>query len=225
MGKQESESETEQAKDRDASCSDKSDEAGLGLSGNQSLPYIEYTFHDKKDWLEWRLSHIGASESAAILGVCPFTTKLQLMKRKLGMEKFKPNRATEHGKSLEPVVLEMLSIKFGEKLQEKVLQSRKHTHLVAQIDGLSDNYQFEIKCPYAESSFLKMVSGIPYHYVVQMQHQLLVTGRSKALFAFYYKGHLLTHSLQACPALQSQILDASQQFVASLQKTRESSER
>lgn len=222
MGKQESESEATEASERIASSGDKGDETGLGVSRNQSLPYIEYKFHDSKDWLEWRLSHIGASESAAILGVCPFTSKLKLMKRKLGIEKFKPNRATEHGKALEPVVLEMLTTRLGETLEEKVLQSREHPHLVAQIDGLSENHQVEIKCPYAESSFLKMVESIPYHYVVQMQHQLLVTGRDKALFAFYYKGHLLTHPLEACQTLQSQILDASQQFVLSLQKARES---
>lgn len=195
------------------------------VSEGSCPPYIEYSFHNPKDWLEWRLSHIGASESPAIMGVSPFTTKLQVMKRKLGMEKFKGNRATEHGKELEPVVLEMLSTKLGEKLEEKVLQSRRHEHLVAQIDGLSENYQVEIKCPFAESSFNTMVEGIPYHYIVQMQHQMIVTGRESALFAFYYKGHLLTHSLKACPALQSQIVDLSLQFVASLQKTREANGR
>lgn len=152
-------------------------------------------------------------------------TRFQCLKRKLGMEKFKPNAATEHGKALEPKVREMMEVRLGEKLDELVLQSRKHPHLVAQIDGLGENHQIEIKCPYRESSFIEMVKKIPEHYEVQMQHQMLVTGKEEALFVFYYKGHLLQHPLFACRETQDMIVAETLQFVEDLQTAREANRK
>lgn len=169
------------------------------------------------------MNHIGASETPAIMGHSPFMTRFQLMKRKLGMETFKPNRATEHGKRLEPVVRQIMELRLKEPLPEVVLQSKEHLFMVAQIDGFGVTKQVEIKCPFSETSFNDMVNRIPYHYQLQMQHQMLVSGRKACVFVVYFEGSVISRPYESNPDLQTDILDSCRIFVEDLKQARQGS--
>jgi putative phage-type endonuclease len=90
----------------------------------------------------------------------------------------------------------------------------------ASPDGLvSDDAILEIKCPNA-TTFFKLVvdSEIDKKYYYQMQHQMLVTGRSKAYFFNYYifDGIEYWHEIiverdeKTCELIESRILEAEQ---------------
>ena len=134
------------------------------------------------------MSHIGGSEIAATMHKCPWMTRLTLMRTKLGMEpKVKPNAAMARGSMLEETVRQMCESRLKQRLPSKTLQSKKYPHLVAQIDGLGVSEQIEIKCPYSEIKFSEMAKEIPLHYKLQMQHQMIVSGRESVVFCLYFE--------------------------------------
>jgi len=185
-------SDSEQGKANETQARDSEDNSSQGnnreVSEGANLPYIEFNFHNDEDWLKWRMSHIGGSEIAATMHKCPWMTRLTLMRTKLGMEpKVKPNAAMARGSMLEETVRQMCESRLKQRLPSKTLQSKKYPHLVAQIDGLGVSEQIEIKCPYSEIKFSEMAKEIPLHYKLQMQHQMIVSGRESVVFCLYFE--------------------------------------
>lgn len=205
---------------------DHSEQSGQPVSESPQLPYIEKTFENEEDWLQWRIAHIGASESPALMGESPFQSRFELMRAKLNPNyRQKSSPMMERGKQLEDPVRRLLELRLKEPLPEKVCQSLEHPSLVAQIDGLGEHYQVEIKCPYRQETALKMAQEIPRHYQIQMQHQMLVTGREIVQFAVYFEGVLSVSLCKRDPVLQHKILESCEQFLADLKQAHQASEK
>ena len=73
--------------------------------------------------------------------------------------------------------------------------------------------------------FSEMAKEIPLHYQLQMQHQMIVSGRESVVFCLYFEGCLRLFRYESCPDMQSQILDSSRQFLEDLQQAQEANER
>lgn len=143
------------------------------------------------EWHQWRKGGIGASESAAILGVSPYSTPYQVWLEKTGRVKgFEGNFATERGNDLEGKARAKYELLTMEDMPAALAQHPKFEILRASLDGLrSDNKLIlEIKCPGAESHKMAIEGKVPEHYMIQIQHQLAVTGADAChYFSYSYK--------------------------------------
>jgi putative phage-type endonuclease len=137
-----------------------------------------------EEWHEHRKSYRNASESAAVMGLSPWITPFQLFQIKTG--KTQPAEASapmKHGTEMEPSARTAYEAKTGLIMQPLVMTSGEYS---ASLDGINlrGDLIVEIKCPYkGQSSDLwqSVEAGeIPEIYNVQIQHQLMVSGATKA---------------------------------------------
>lgn len=135
------------------------------------------------DWLTYRLTMRNASETAAVLGVSPWTTPYQLWLLKTGRKQQAVTPAMQHGTALEPVARAAYEEQTGSIMQPLVLQDGAYS---ASLDGmtLEGDLIVEIKCPVRgqDSALWKEVQAgwVPDHYAAQVQHQLMVSGAALA---------------------------------------------
>jgi putative phage-type endonuclease len=135
------------------------------------------------DWLTYRLTMRNASETAAVLGVSPWTTPYQLWLLKTGRKQQAVTPAMQHGTALEPVARAAYEEQTGSIMQPLVLQDGAYS---ASLDGmtLDGDLIVEIKCPVRgqDSALWKEVQAgwVPDHYAAQVQHQLMVSGAALA---------------------------------------------
>lgn len=131
------------------------------------------------EWLTYRNSRRNASESAAVLGICPWTTPYQLWMLKTGKAQPRSNVAMRHGSELEHAARAAYEAQTGQIMQPMVLQAGDYS---ASLDGmtLGGDLILEVKCPFhgvASELWRSLIAGVvPEHYVIQIQHQLMVSG-------------------------------------------------
>lgn len=138
-----------------------------------------------QQWLEYRRTMRNASESAAVLGKSPWMTPYQLWLLKTGRTMTQVTPAMQHGTDLEPAARAAYEVQTGQIMQPLVLKDGAYS---ASLDGINfdGNLLVEIKCPYtgqSSSLWQEAAQGqIPGHYLVQIQHQLMVSGAVLAHF-------------------------------------------
>jgi putative phage-type endonuclease len=141
-----------------------------------------------KEWIEFRHTHVGASDASCIMGVNPWKTKQMLWEDKvLGWEMEMTEKMRE-GTRLEPEAREAYIRLVRVVVVPMVLESSEHPFLSASMDGmtLDMDHAVEIKCG-ASSHRLAKKGEVPEYYVAQLHHQAFVTGL-KSIDYFSYDG-------------------------------------
>ena len=163
-------------------------------------PTIVQLTQGSAEWLTYRQSRFNASESAAVLGVSPWQTPYQLWLQKTGRsEGGKANQAMLRGTELEPAARAAYEDQTGLVMQPLVLEAGRYS---ASLDGmtLDGDLVLEIKCPLrgTRSDLWQDVSvgAVPEHYLVQVQHQLMVAGAQTAHLWVYDGSQGLLHEIQ-----------------------------
>lgn len=174
-----------------------------------------------KEWLDMRRKHIGASDASAILGVSPWKTPLQLWRQKMGLEPETPiTPAMRRGMELEPIARQAFIAKTGIEVKPAVLFNPDYEWQMASLDGFNQDARclVEIKCPNAQTHALAKAGKAPEHYLIQVQHQLCVTGLENA-FYFSFDGHDgAIVEISRDNTLIAQILDAEKDFWRRMQE-------
>jgi putative phage-type endonuclease len=140
-------------------------------------PTIVQLTQGSPEWLAYRREKRNASESAAVLGVSPWTTPYQLWLEKTGKAQTKANAAMRRGTELEPEARAAYEELTGLVMQPLVLQAGDYS---ASLDGmtLEGDLILEIKCPVRGTRsdlWQEVLAGdVPEHYAIQVQHQLMV---------------------------------------------------
>ena len=148
-------------------------------SPSSSSPTILQLAQGSPEWLTYRLGKRNASESAAVLGLSPWTTPYQLWLQKTGRLTQAVTLPMQRGTQLEPMARAAYEDKTGLVMQPLVLEGGLYS---ASLDGmtLEGDLIVEIKCPMrgSQSGLWKdVVAGhVPEYYAVQVQHQLMVSG-------------------------------------------------
>ena len=150
---------------------------------------------DRTAWLLARQTGIGGSDAAAVLGVHPARTALDVYHEKIADPPIdKPaTPPMRRGAALEDIVADLYHDQTGRTLRRvKQKRSRRHSWMIANIDRrITPNAQdrtqgvLEIKCPGLERFAQFKMHGIPYEYLVQMQHYLAVTDWLWGSFAIF----------------------------------------
>lgn len=136
---------------------------------------------DKKQWLEMRRTGIGGSDSAAALGLSKWKTPYQLYLEKIGEAETIETEAMKWGKIHEPQIRQEYANVTGRTVvQSGFMVHPRHHFIVGNVDGLvGDDRVLEIKtAKTAEGWGEQGTDEIPDEYVYQVQHYLLLTGRS-----------------------------------------------
>lgn len=141
-----------------------------------------------------RTKFLGGSDAAAVLGISPWRTPLDLYLDKIQPRIESPeqqdNRTAKlRGKRLEPYICDMLQQEHGVDLVARNLRyiDSEHPFLACEIDALAgDGRNVEIKTVHpfkAKEWGDELTDSIPVHYTAQAMHGLMVTGRDQCLFA------------------------------------------
>jgi putative phage-type endonuclease len=133
------------------------------------------------EWLNERRKGIGGSDAAAICGLSPWRTPLQVWEDKRGLSGPIPdNDAMFWGRTLEPVVRQRYSDKTGRSvlLPTEILHHDKHDFMLANIDGFTQDHRgVEIKTSaYPTGWGEEGTDEIPVGYIFQVQHYMIITG-------------------------------------------------
>ena len=137
------------------------------------------------EWLQWRHTGIGASDSNIIMGVSPYKTILELWEEKINplpLEREKPNFIQQKGHDLEEVLRKKLEAEKFMDFPPVTMEMESNPRIRASLDGYNkeENINWECKLVgkdiYAEFA---EYGTIPEKYYPQLMHQCLVSGAKK----------------------------------------------
>lgn len=146
----------------------------------------------REQWLELRRKGIGGSDAAAILGLSPWATPLDVYLSKTGelANDDEPSEAMYFGNILEDVVAQEFSRRTGLKVMRRnaILQHSEYPWMLANLDRrIVGGGILECKTANAFSAS-DWANGVPEHYMCQVQHYLAVTGEDFAYIAVLIGG-------------------------------------
>lgn len=153
---------------------------------------------NREQWLTTRHASIGGSDAPAVLGVCPFVSPYQLWALKTGrIEPEAENPRMRRGKIMEEPVARMVEAETGWTLHnpgeftvqrhiERQWQTCTLDRVILSIeeDGPGD---LQIKTVHAYAAD-KWETEPPLNVLVQVQHELSVTGLTWAMVAAWIGG-------------------------------------
>lgn len=135
------------------------------------------------DQLKERIGYIGASDAAAVIGMSRWKTPLQVWAEKTGLiepDDLSENLAVELGNELEPFVATKFSKITGKKVEvcPETIYHPEHRFIAANIDRRVAGENAVLECKTASAWKAKEWEGeeFPPEYVIQVWHQLAVTG-------------------------------------------------
>lgn len=142
------------------------------------------------EWLEFRYSHIGASDAMAIMGTSPWKSAHDLYEEKRSKLEQGDNFAKSEGRRLEPLALEAFEQQTGHTMFPMVFTHDKYDWMSASFDGITLDRKtiLEIKCPGKVDHLEALCGKIPPKYYPQIQHQLEVSGLDRAHYFSYAHG-------------------------------------
>lgn len=141
-----------------------------------------------------RSAFIGGSDVAAVLGISPWRSPLDLYLDKVdprveSVEQMENRTAKLRGKRLEPYICDMLVSEHGMQLiaRNQRYIDPEYPFLACEIDAeTADGENVEIKTVHpfrARDWGDELTDAIPVHYTAQAMHGLMVTGRDVCRFA------------------------------------------
>lgn len=154
--------------------------------------FTRKTYHNRRDWLNARGATLGASEASAAVGASPYKTNVRLWQEKTGrahQEDIGDKPCVLFGSEAEQIIRDMFTLENRDNFmvyyqQYEILTSVKYPWMSASLDGeiLRNDEQsrgvLEIKTSTIKSAAMagEWQSGVPKMYLVQVLHQLIVTG-------------------------------------------------
>jgi putative phage-type endonuclease len=167
-----------------------------------------------------RRAGIGSSEIAAVVGLSPYATALDVYARKLGLEEETPdNEYMRWGRLLEPVIADRYALELGvELVTSPTVRHPEHEWMVASPDRLySDGSRLvEIKNVSAPRGVEWGESGtsrVPERYYLQVLWQMMVTGVHAADLAALVGGHdFRVYEIRYDAQLASYLREAAREF-------------
>lgn len=143
-----------------------------------------------------RLNYIGASEAAAVLGLSRWKTSLQVWAEKTGQiapKDISDKEEVELGKELEDYVAKRFMRKTGKKVYRvnETIMHPKYNFIGCNLDRRVVGEESVLECKTASVWKYKEWEGedIPIEYIIQVMHQLAVTGKKKGYIACLIGNH------------------------------------
>jgi len=139
-----------------------------------------------QEWLDARKDHFCASEAPAVMSVNPYFPRnpTELAKQKLGYVNTFVSQAMKEGQRLEPIIRQQIKAQTGIGFVPAVMVKDKY---LASLDGINlyGDIILEIKAPQSKNAMVKwaMEGRVILAHQYQIQHQLMVSGADKCIYA------------------------------------------
>lgn len=135
-------------------------------------------------WHEFRRNGIGASDSAAILGISPWKTELELYSEKISGKQPNINPAMKRGSEREGEAREWINFQWDYDFKPCVVQHSIYPWKFASLDGYDEDTSVLLEIKWANAAVHEMAKNkkIPEYYYAQIQSQLSCTGAYKCLY-------------------------------------------
>ncbi len=179
---------------------------------------------DTPQWLEMRKKGIGASEAAAVVGLSPWATPLEIFLRKTGqLAEKEQTDAMRMGHLLEPVIW----TRFGELTGIPVvtrpvglIPHKQHDFILATPDAFVQPENEDLQVGESKSTSWRRAAemgenpeDVPMDWLVQVQQQLAVTELEVARMAVLLDGRtLLNFRIERNQNLIDALIDAETEF-------------
>ena len=155
------------------------------------------------EWLRWRTRGLGASDATIIMGLSPWFSREQLLKRKekearqgnhvngrpvKETKKEADNWAMARGHRLEPIARNLYCATTGIHSKPVCIIHDKYEWMRASLDGFSDDRTIilEVKCVNQLDHRMALDGEVPLKYRPQTQHQLFVADNRPVLHYWSY---------------------------------------
>lgn len=150
---------------------------------------------DTPEWFEKRREGLGASDSAAVLGLSPWSTPLDVYRSKMGVDRDFDPMLSWIGHAQEPVIAKWLKSfhpEIGEITSGFAVQSSEWPWLFATPDQVCWELDYtaipiELKTS-SEFARENWANGVPLYYQVQVQQQIAVLGAPFGWLAVLHGG-------------------------------------
>src|SRR5215470_1672149 len=167
-----------------------------------------------------RQQGLGGSDAAPALGLSPWKSPLELYLEKREQTPIPaPDSAAQRwGLLLEPVIRQAYAERTGRvvRLPSGTLRHPAHPWMLAHVDGVTDDGRVvEIKTARFGEGWGSRESedDVPYHYLLQVQHYLAVTGFKIADIAVLIGGNdFRVYHVPADTELQTLVIDGERSF-------------
>lgn len=182
-----------------------------------------------------RLTGIGASEIAGIVGLSPWSSPLAVYEAKVcpPTEEPESNEDMERGEFMESGILRWTAKRRGILIvpNDKIVRHPEHKFCLATPDGyeIKDTGRIidpnmgttrvatvEVKSPRSAGDRwhdpTEDPRGFPQHYLAQAEWQLLATGLPRGILSAVIFGRLWSYDIEADDDLQSALLEAGAAF-------------
>lgn len=165
------------------------------------------------EWLNWRRAGIGASESAALLGHCPYKTAYQLFTEKkqgVNLASESASGLFRKGHETEALVRAEYELTTGLEFSPALFEHSEYPFIRASLDGWNDPSKRGIEIKMMGKDKLNLPP--PIHHLIQMQHQMLVTATDSWVYLRHAEGLTVTQTIPCDLTMQRNILSACWQF-------------
>ncbi len=135
----------------------------------------------REQWLEHRRKGLGGSDAAAVAGLSPWKSPVDVWLEKTGQaEPEELGEAAYWGTVLEDVVAREFSLRTGLKVRRRnaILRHPQFEWMIANVDRLLVGENVGLECKTANAYSAKEWEGneVPAPYILQVQHYMAVTG-------------------------------------------------
>lgn len=168
-----------------------------------------------------RQTGVGASESAAVMGMSPFAGPLDVWRGKVEGWRMAETPAHRRGRILEPAVCQFYVEETGAALTEPgTLRHPKQPLMIATPDRIAHFMSEAERVLQAKTTRFggeewgtAGTDEVPRHYLIQVQHEMAVTGLKVADLAVLMGGaDFRIYTIQADSELQGMIVEAIERF-------------
>jgi len=138
------------------------------------MKYIDLEI-GSQEWLDYRKTKIGASQSASILGICPFRSILDVFEEKVNGKTFFVNNAMKRGLEREIEARKYAETVFEIPFEPKMVENNLYPWKFATLDCFSpfDKTIIEIKWANKKVHDLAKKGKVVDYYYVQCQSQMI----------------------------------------------------
>jgi len=176
-------------------------------------------FTDRTDWLQKRRTGIGASDIAAIMGLSPWATPLQVWVSKTvdDIPEAEPSEDMAWGTRMESAIMDEAQERIGWMIDNRgdLWRNTERPWMLATPDGLIADAAGNPAGSVVEAKKTDAWTWdeIPTHYNLQVQWQMAVTGAPQAYIAALHRGRRLEiYPVMADPELQQELIEAGEHF-------------
>jgi putative phage-type endonuclease len=173
-------------------------------------------------WFDARKGRITASSVGAILGLAPYATRADVMRRMVrealsAANEFDGNIATKYGVNNESGALIEFEMETGQTVTPVGFVTREDWGGCSPDGLIGDEYGLEIKCPFSlrkdDAPQFKTLADQP-HYFAQVQFSLWITGRLAWYFFQWSPKGTACESVSSCDEWQAENMPILRQFYA-----------